>query len=99
MVKKGRDPDVVTYTVMIDGLCKARNFDNAVGFWREMVGKGLHPDNKACCALVVGLCEGGKVDLAYELVVDLIKFGNIVFSMLLYNSLISGFCRIRRVDT
>lgn len=85
MVKEGRAPDVITYTIMIDGMCKAGKFDNAVGFWREMVGKGLRPDNKACCSLVIGLCEGGNVDLAYELVVEVTKGGNNKFSTLLYN--------------
>ena len=32
-------------------------------FWCCMVNKGLSPDMK----LVVGLCDGGKVDLAYDL--------------------------------
>ncbi|KAK9027743.1 hypothetical protein V6N11_067566 [Hibiscus sabdariffa] len=63
-VKKRRDPDVVTYNLVIDGMCKAGRFDNAVGLWKETAAKGFHPVNKVYCALAVGLCDGGKADSA-----------------------------------
>uniref|UniRef100_A0A803LPR5 Pentatricopeptide repeat-containing protein n=1 Tax=Chenopodium quinoa TaxID=63459 RepID=A0A803LPR5_CHEQI len=40
-----------------------------------MIKIGLNPDDKARRALVLGLCGGGKVDLAYELIVDMMKCG------------------------
>ncbi|KAJ1425520.1 Tetratricopeptide-like helical domain superfamily [Sesbania bispinosa] len=63
----GRRRDVVTFTIIIDALCKSKRFDEAARFWRALIDKGLSPDYKACAALV-GLCGGGNVELAYELI-------------------------------
>ncbi|KAJ1377012.1 Tetratricopeptide-like helical domain superfamily [Sesbania bispinosa] len=71
----GRHPDVITYTIIIDALCKSKRFDEAARFWRALIDKGLSPDYKACAALVVGLCSGGNVELAYELIVSVINRG------------------------
>ncbi|KAJ6318906.1 hypothetical protein OIU76_014291 [Salix suchowensis] len=98
MVERGREPDVVTFTIIIDGLCKMKKFDAAVQFWRNMLDKGIRPDNKACGALAVGLCDGGQVDLAYELVIGVISGGLSEVSTLVYNALISGFCRAGGID-
>jgi pentatricopeptide repeat protein len=63
-----------------------------------MLDKGIRPDNNACGALAVGLCDGGKVDLAYELVIGVISGCQFEDSTLVYNALICGFCRAGRID-
>jgi len=63
-----------------------------------MLDKGIRPDNNACGALAVGLCDGGKVDLAYELVNGVISGRQFEDSTLVYNALICGFCSAGRID-
>nr|GMD83574.1 pentatricopeptide repeat-containing protein At1g13040, mitochondrial [Ipomoea batatas] len=63
MGEKGREADVVSFTIVINGLCRTGRFDNAVEIWDMMIRKGHTPDNKTG----FNLCESGKVDMAYEL--------------------------------
>nr|GMC93923.1 pentatricopeptide repeat-containing protein At1g13040, mitochondrial [Ipomoea batatas] len=63
MGEKGREADVVSFTIVINGLCRTGRFDNAVEIWDMMIRKGHTQDNKTG----FNLCSSGKVDMAYEL--------------------------------
>jgi pentatricopeptide repeat protein len=98
MVQRGREPDVVSYTILINGLFRAGKVTDAVEIWNAMIRSGVSPDNKACAALVVGLCHARKVDLAYEMVAEEIKSARVKLSTVVYNALISGFCKAGRIE-
>lgn len=68
-------------------------FDNVVEIWYVLIKNGFNFDGKVCRVLVFGLCGGGKVDLVYEFIVDIIKGGELL-DILVYNFFVSGFCKI-----
>ncbi|KAJ6430377.1 hypothetical protein OIU84_021724 [Salix udensis] len=90
-----------TYSRFISGLCQTKEFmfiEKLLNDMDRLHYKGIRPDNKACGALAVGLCDGGQVDLAYELIIGVISGGLSEVSTLVYNALISGFCRAGGID-
>lgn len=61
MVRKGVEPDVVTYTALIDGYFKDGNMKSALKLYKEMIEARLKPNvvTLSClimaCARMVGL--------------------------------------------
>ncbi|PQQ01364.1 putative pentatricopeptide repeat-containing protein [Prunus yedoensis var. nudiflora] len=59
-----REPNVITYTTLIDGLCNAGRVDDALVVWNTMGKKGCTPNRIAYMALITGLCKCGRPDEA-----------------------------------
>ncbi|KEH21630.1 PPR containing plant-like protein [Medicago truncatula] len=57
-------PNVVTYTVLIDGHIKIYNFEKAMRFFNETIDQGLKPDRVTYTALIWGLLNGRQKELA-----------------------------------
>ncbi|KAL6312392.1 hypothetical protein AAG906_008076 [Vitis piasezkii] len=70
MVGKEREPNVITYTTLIDGLCNAGRPDDAVHLWNEMRGKGCSPNRISFIALIHGLCK-----CAFEILKEMVDKG------------------------
>nr|CAB3489013.1 unnamed protein product [Digitaria exilis] len=92
MGMKGTDPDVVTYTTVVDCLCDNKQFAEAVELWEDMVKRGLKPDTIACGVLIFGLCKNDRVNEAFELALRMLSL-DLELSVCIYNALISGFWR------
>ncbi|KAA8529205.1 hypothetical protein F0562_033996 [Nyssa sinensis] len=60
-------PNVVIYTVMIDGLCKVGKTDEAYKLMLMMEEKGCHPNVVTYTAMIDGFWKAGKVDKCLEL--------------------------------
>jgi leucine-rich PPR motif-containing protein len=59
MMDRGIPPNVVTYTTVIDGLCKAQAVDRAEGVFQQMIDKGVKPDNDTYISLIHGYLSIG----------------------------------------
>ncbi|KAE8690974.1 Detected protein of unknown function [Hibiscus syriacus] len=57
MCESGISPNVITYTSMVNGLCKSDNMDLALKMHYEMKSKGLQLDVTAFNALIDGFCK------------------------------------------
>lgn len=68
MVKHGGDlePDVVTYSMVIDGLCKQHELAKAFALCKQMHSSGVIPDIVTYSSLMNGLCKKGSLDQAEE---------------------------------
>ncbi|XP_047177027.1 pentatricopeptide repeat-containing protein At1g05670, mitochondrial-like [Vigna umbellata] len=71
MVEKGLTPNVVTYTTLVDGLCKRGEVDIANELLLEMSEKGLQPNVCTYIALINGLCKVGNIEQAIKIMEEM----------------------------
>ncbi|KAJ4712426.1 putative Pentatricopeptide repeat-containing protein [Melia azedarach] len=64
MKNAGYEPDNITYSQVVFGLCKARRFEEACNLLDEMEEKGCIPDMKTWTILIQGHCAANEVDKA-----------------------------------
>ncbi|KAG4984659.1 hypothetical protein JHK87_029408 [Glycine soja] len=57
MSGEDREPNVISYSTLVEGLCRAERPDDALLVWNEMERKGCSPNWIAFMALIYGLCK------------------------------------------
>ncbi|XP_065868678.1 pentatricopeptide repeat-containing protein At2g17140 isoform X3 [Euphorbia lathyris] len=82
-------PDLITYSTIINGLCKAGRLDDAKKKFIEMKGKNLQPDSAVYDTFVHSFCREGKISSAFRVLKDMEKQG-CNKTLQTYNSLILG---------
>ncbi|KAM3340767.1 hypothetical protein P3S68_028401 [Capsicum galapagoense] len=90
-------PTVVTYNVLIDGLCKAERFGDAYELVEEMLKKGWTPDMITYSLLVDGLCRSKMVDLALKLLNQIVSKG-LKPDVTMVNIIIHGLCSVGKLE-
>lgn len=75
MVKKKMSPHIITYNIVLRGLCDAGNVDLAMKVYKSMVSGTIHvePDSWTVCTLVKGLCIGGRIVEAENIIRDMVE--------------------------
>ncbi|KAL8482834.1 hypothetical protein ACS0TY_025755 [Phlomoides rotata] len=73
MEKKGFIPDIVTYTILIGGLCKAGKLDVARDLFNQLPSKGLQPDARTYKTIIGALYEKGYAEEARYLRMEMKK--------------------------
>ncbi|KAF0911918.1 hypothetical protein E2562_012742 [Oryza meyeriana var. granulata] len=94
---RGYDVDVVTYTTVIDGLCKMARIDEARRIWNEMVDKGMEPNEYTYCSLVDYYGKSGDFEMARKVYDEMLGKG-LKESTVSCNIMVAGFCIHGRVD-
>ncbi|KAK9672129.1 hypothetical protein RND81_12G078700 [Saponaria officinalis] len=97
LVDNGILPDIVTYNILINGMCRSRNIDGALKIFKELQLKGESPDVVTYGTLINGLFKARKDEEAMEMVEDMIRNG-ISPTSSIYKSLMTWSCRRRRVS-
>jgi pentatricopeptide repeat protein len=82
-------PDLISYSTIISGLCKAGRLDEAKKKFMEMMGKNLHPDSVIYDTFIHSFCKQGRISSAFRVLKDMEKKG-CNKSIQTYNSLILG---------
>ncbi|CAM0145939.1 unnamed protein product [Urochloa decumbens] len=72
MRAEGHQPDNVTYSQLVYGLCKADRLDDARKVFDEMEAEGCVPDLKTWTMLIQGHCAAGDVDRALHYLTEMI---------------------------
>ncbi|KAB2636965.1 pentatricopeptide repeat-containing protein [Pyrus ussuriensis x Pyrus communis] len=85
------------YTCLIQGLFKARRFDEAHGWYRKMIKEGIEPDNVLCTIIIQGLSDAGRVHDALSFLSEMSEKG-LVPDAYCYNAVIKGFCDLGLLD-
>ena len=80
-------PDLITYSTLIKGMCKANCMDKAMELYEEMVRKGLELDEVLFNSLLDGFAKSrGCVDHSARIIQDMtrlkIKLSNYTYSIL-----------------
>ncbi|KAI3512878.1 hypothetical protein L1887_20200 [Cichorium endivia] len=75
MKDAGYEPDNITYSQLIFGLCKARRLEDAAQVLDEMQANGCIPDIKTWTILIQGHCSANEVDKALIFFANMIEKG------------------------
>ncbi|KAF4384269.1 hypothetical protein F8388_010511 [Cannabis sativa] len=83
----GRDPDAITFTVLIDSLGKANKMTEAANVMSEMLAAGVKPTLRTYSALICGYAKAGMQVEALETYDQMVKSGirpdNLAYSVML----------------
>ncbi|KAL8238614.1 hypothetical protein R6Q59_015181 [Mikania micrantha] len=92
------EPNVVTYSTMIKGLCKFGNNVMAIGLLRLMDERGCKPNVVAYSTIIDSLCKDKLIDDAFKLFKEMVFDKGIIPNVITYTSLIYGLCLSSRWD-
>ena len=84
----GIKPDVVSYTIIIDALCKLSCPVTATSLLFKMTQLCISPDSVLTSAVVDGYCKLGHTEKA----INVLKVFKLPHNIFMYNSFISKFC-------
>ncbi|GAB2213898.1 hypothetical protein Droror1_Dr00018222 [Drosera rotundifolia] len=67
MLEKGLEPDIITYSMLMDGLCHSMKVEMALKLWRLVLREGLKADVTMHNIIIHGLSSDGKPEDAFQL--------------------------------
>ncbi|MBA0823699.1 hypothetical protein Goarm_020414, partial [Gossypium armourianum] len=85
-------PDVESYRILMQGLCRKSQVNRAVDLLEDMLNKGFVPDSLSYTTLLNSLCRKKKLKEAYKLLC-IMKVKGCNVDIVHYNTVILGFCR------
>nr|XP_011462244.1 PREDICTED: pentatricopeptide repeat-containing protein At1g62670, mitochondrial-like [Fragaria vesca subsp. vesca] len=85
------EPTVVSFTILIKGLCKVGNNSAAVCLLTKMHQNGFAPNTVSYNTVIDGLCKSSEIDEASRLFREMIDRG-VIPDVYTYTSLIQGLC-------
>ncbi|KAI9113682.1 hypothetical protein K1719_014933 [Acacia pycnantha] len=97
MLMKNINPDVYTFNILLDVLCKQGSFVEVQELFDGMVNRGLVPDIQNYNVLINGYCNIDKINEAMSLLKEM-RHKNLVPSIVTYNSLVRGLCKLGRMS-
>ncbi|KAG6509178.1 hypothetical protein ZIOFF_034569 [Zingiber officinale] len=92
MVQSGCDPDVVTYSTLIAGLCRAGMVEEAWNVMDQMLLGNCAPNAHSYTPFLQAYCSQGKVEAAMRLMEAMRSLG-CPPDAVAYNILINGLCK------
>ncbi|GFQ03272.1 pentatricopeptide repeat-containing protein at4g38150, partial [Phtheirospermum japonicum] len=94
MREKGTIPEVVVYTAVVKGFCKAHKFDDAIRIFKKMQSNGVVPNSFSYQVLIQGLCSGKRLDDACAFTIGMLEAGHSP-NLATFTGLVDGYCRER----
>ncbi|KAK6118696.1 hypothetical protein DH2020_047553 [Rehmannia glutinosa] len=82
-------PDLITYSTVINGLCRDGRLEEAKKKFIEMLGRNLYPDSTVYDIFLYNLCKRGKISSAFQVLKDMERKG-CNKTLQTYNCLIFG---------
>ncbi|KAK4738840.1 hypothetical protein R3W88_002537 [Solanum pinnatisectum] len=103
MKEKEVNPDVVTFGIFINHLCKCYRVDEALQVFEKMGGSEtdgvlVKPDLVLYNTLIDGLCKVGKQEEGLKLMEKMRLENGYVPNTITYNCLIDGFCKAGEIE-
>lgn len=92
-----KEPNVITYGALIDGLCKVHRVREARNLLDAMTAEGCEPNHIVFDALIDGFCKVGKLEEAQEVFAKMSERGYTP-SVYTYSSLIDRLFKDKRLD-
>ncbi|KAE9615818.1 putative tetratricopeptide-like helical domain-containing protein [Lupinus albus] len=97
-------PNVITFGILVNHLCKARRIDEALQVFDRLRGKGesnivgVEPDVVLYNTLIDGLCKVGREEEGLRLLEEMKTVSKHRPNTITYNCLIDGLCKAGNVD-
>ncbi|KAL8521199.1 hypothetical protein ACS0TY_011660 [Phlomoides rotata] len=89
-------PDLITYSTVINGLCRDGRLEEAKKTFIEMLGRNLFPDSTVYDIFIYNLCKRGKMSSAFQVLKDMERKG-CNKTLQTYNGLIFGLGKTNQV--
>lgn len=89
------EPDIITYTTLVQGLLRAKQIDRAKSVLDQMASKGMAPNERLCSMLIADLSKYGSrkgLTRAEEMLAQM-KRKNMKVTVQAWTALISGYFR------
>jgi pentatricopeptide repeat protein len=97
MFHEGCEPNVVTYSTLIAGLCKAGRIDDALNLFDQMLQRGCAPNEHTYAPILRALCSEGRIQEVKELIKSMSS--HVCHpDLVIYNILVYGLCKIGDFD-
>jgi pentatricopeptide repeat protein len=89
------EPDIITYTTLVQGLLRANQIDRAKSVLDQMASKNMEPNERLCSMLIADLSKYGsrKGLIRAEEMVSQMRRKNMKVTVQAWTSLISGYFR------
>ncbi|XP_078150740.1 uncharacterized protein LOC144546074 [Carex rostrata] len=97
MSDQGCEPNVVTYSTLITGLCKAGRIEDALNLFDDMLQRGCFPNAHTYAPILRAFCSEGRIQEAKELIESMSTNG-CQPDVVIYNILVYGLCKIGDFD-
>ncbi|XP_010413276.1 PREDICTED: pentatricopeptide repeat-containing protein At3g62470, mitochondrial [Camelina sativa] len=97
-LKERFTPNMMTYTVLLNGWCRVRNLMEAARIWNDMIDQGLKPDIVAHNVMLEGLLRSRKKSDAIKLF-HVMKSKGPSPSVRSYTIMIRDFCKQSSMET
>lgn len=95
-------PDIVTFGMLVNHLCKSRRVDDALDMLKKMKegsdGISIKPDVILYNTLIDGLCKVGRQEEGFSLMEQMKQEHNYAPNVITYNCLIDGFCKSGEIE-
>ncbi|KAI8566382.1 hypothetical protein RHMOL_Rhmol02G0036300 [Rhododendron molle] len=91
MICSGQNPDILTYSVLVDGFFKNHQVVKALEVFCSMEDHGIVPNIGVYTILVNGLCKAGKIEDAWKHFCSFSSKG-LKPDVKTYNAMIGGLC-------
>lgn len=104
MKENGIDPNLITFGILINHLCKFHRVEEALQVFEKMsLGKenngfSMKPDVVIYNTLIDGLCKVGKKEEGLALMEQMETRHNCTPNVVTYNCLIDGFCKSGEIE-
>lgn len=99
------EPNIVTFGILINHLCKFRRVDDALEVFKQMNGKGndgvsfhVKPDVVIYNTLIDGLCKVGRQQEGLELLEKMKLQSGCLPNTVTYNCLIDNYCKSGEIE-
>lgn len=93
----GPIPNSLSFSIIIQCLCKWNKLETAKLILHEMLRKGFSPNSVTFTVLIHSLCKRGKLQKAREVFEEMHKI-KCTPTIRTYNSLLNGLCYVGRID-
>ncbi|EAY94290.1 hypothetical protein OsI_16061 [Oryza sativa Indica Group] len=90
-------PNVVTFTSVISGYCKAGKLEDAMAVYNDMVASGIMPNTVTYNVLINGYGKVGDLGSAVEVYQQMTRL-RCPPDVVTFSSLIDGYCRCGQLD-
>ncbi|PPR87963.1 hypothetical protein GOBAR_AA32732 [Gossypium barbadense] len=97
MRKQGIEPNVVTYSILVDAHCKEGMVSEAEDIIDAMIKRGIEPNVVTHNALINGHCLQNEMDKARRVFNLMIEMG-CAPDIVTYSTMINGYCKAKRLD-
>jgi pentatricopeptide repeat protein len=97
MYTQGHSLNLITYSILLDGLIKQGCFDQALGLFRDMQNSYLKPDLAIYNITIDAMCKSGKLKDARELFLELSVKG-LQPNVRVWTTIINGLCKEGLLD-